>query len=98
MFDVKTSKTQMDELVLSCETIQDSKSETKTKTVTTKTETKTKTLTLNTKTKTKTETVKILSQDCLETRQCLETSHHWIGLACCCYAHAIKVCVMYAVM
>ena len=66
------SKTQMDELVLSCETIQDSKSETKTKTVTTKTETKTKALTL----KTKTETVKILSQDCLETRQCLETSHH----------------------
>ena len=63
----------MDELVLSCETIQDSKSETKTKTVTTKTETKTKALTL----KTKTETVKILSQDCLETRQCLETSHHW---------------------
>ena len=60
--------------MLSCETIQDSKSETKTKTVTTKTETKTKTLTL--KTKTKTETVKILSQDCLETRQCLETSHH----------------------
>ena len=57
----------MDELVLSCETIQDSKSETKTKTVTTKTETKTKALTL--KTKTKTETVKILSQDCLETRQ-----------------------------
>ena len=74
MFDVKTSKTQMDELVLPCETIQDSKSETKTKTVTTKTETKTKALTL--KTKTKTETVKILSQDCLETRQCLGTSHH----------------------
>ena len=74
MFDVKTSKTQMDELVLSCETIQDSKSETKTKTVITMTETMTKALTL--KTKTKTETVKILSQDCLETRQCLETSHH----------------------
>ena len=78
MFDAKTSKTQMDELVLSCETIQDSNSETKTKTVTTKTETKTKTLTL--KTKTKTETVKILSQDCLETRQCLETSYDWLML------------------
>ena len=63
-------------MVWSCETIQDSNSATKTKTVTTKTETKTKTLTL--KTKTKTETVKILSQDCLETRQCLETSHHWV--------------------
>jgi len=33
-------------------------------------DTKTKAVTLKTK------TVKILSQDCLETRQCLETSHH----------------------
>ena len=67
----------MYELVWSCETIQDSYCETKT--VTTKTETKTKALTL--KTKTKTETVKILSQDCLETRQCLETSHHWSSVS-----------------
>ena len=25
----------------------------------------------------KTKTVKMLSRDCLETRQCLEASHHW---------------------
>ena len=30
----------------------------------------------------KTKTVKILSQDCLETRQCLETSHHWVLIYC----------------
>ena len=44
-----------------------------TKTVSTETKTKTKTLRLKTKTK----TVKMLSRDCLETRQCLEASHHW---------------------
>jgi len=38
------------------------------------TETKTKAVTLKTKTKTK--TGKLLSRDCLKTRQCLETSHH----------------------
>jgi len=27
--------------------------------------------------KTKTETVKTLSRDCLETRQCIETTHYW---------------------
>ena len=26
----------------------------------------------------KTKTVKMLSRDCLETRQCLEASHHWV--------------------
>ena len=39
-----------------------------------KTKTKTEAVTLKTKTKTK--TVKILPRDCLETRQCLEASHH----------------------
>jgi len=50
--------------------------ETRNQDITFETKTKTKTKAVTLKTKAKTKTVEILSRDCLETRQCLETSHH----------------------